>query len=151
MRHNNYAGDPLMSNEDQPQFVPSEGSIIQPEDMTDEMLENVGPFLIAKFAANWLENLKRLKEEAKAAAMDDDALKIIRQKLKDDECWISRWSKRVGTRLGADVSENLKELECLFRQAGDDLLEALNTPPEERDPADWWKDDPNNPPPWSGQ
>ena len=37
-----------MKKEDQPQFVPPEGSVIQPEQMTDEMLANVGPFLIAK-------------------------------------------------------------------------------------------------------
>lgn len=120
-----------MNEEDQP---------IEPEQITEENL--------AEWAADWLRDLKRLKEEALASATNDDALRMIRQQLKDVECLISRCSKRVGTRFGEDVQANLQELERLFRKTGDSILDALNTEPEQRDPAKWWLNDPDNPPPW---
>jgi len=112
--------------------IPAE-QVRSPEDFTEDETW----WLIPKFIGDGLDNLERFKEKAKAAAMDDDVLKTIRQKLKDEECLISHWRETYGTRIDEEVSVHLNELEHFFRKAGDDILDALNTPPEQRDPAKW--------------
>jgi hypothetical protein len=129
-----------MSSPDQPEFIPPE-QIIQPEDMTDEMLKALAPVMFPKFMTQWSQDLESLCAKAMAAATQDDELKTIRHELKDREIWINRWAGRLGDQLGAEVSEYLKDLERRFRKAGDDILAALmaEPPPEQGLEGEGWK------------
>ena len=117
------------------------GSQLNPDDITDEQLEAIAPFLIGRFEADYSAFLERVRDDATvAASMDDEEMRRVMQTVKGYEAQLASWIERLGDR----ATDRLKELLRQFGKVADSIAAALNSPLPEQDddPGEAWKDKP---------
>jgi hypothetical protein len=102
----------------------------------EEGIRGISAVIEAKLVLKYSTARASIRERAYAAADDDDKLRELRREGKSLQAELSEEIRR----LGPLATDALRELEYGLGADADAIMRVLNTRPEHRDPADWWKE-----------
>jgi hypothetical protein len=109
--------------------------ILTPDTITDEQLKNIGPAIVHNVESTYYAFRMQIRAAALGSGGDDNVLREQMRRAKEFQAQLSAWIER----LGGLVTERLRDLEHGLGADADTISEALNSDPEQRDAADWWK------------